>query len=127
MVDTLMAHFAEIDENNIVVRVIVLDDSKEANGAKWCKSRLGGTWVQTSRHTSAGVNSRNGAAPIRKNYAGPGYTYDKQRDAFIPPKSYQSWELDEETCVWKAPVQEPKDGKSHYWDEDRLAWAEDGK
>lgn len=105
-----MAHFAEIDANSIVKRVIVVPDSEEANGAAWCANLLGGTWVQTS------YNGR-----IRKNYAGIGFTYDATRDAFIPPKPYPSWVLNEATCRWEAPVPMPPGGP-WVWDESTQDW-----
>jgi hypothetical protein len=110
-----MAHFAEIDQNNTVLRVTVVHDSLEANGAQWCHDTLGGTWVQTS------YNGR-----IRKNYAGVGYTYDPARDAFIPPNpGFPSWTLDEATCQWVPPVPMPTDGM-YVWDESTLAWSQIG-
>ena len=105
-----MAHFAQIDSSNIVQRVIVVPDSEEANGAAWCANLLGGTWVQTS------YNRR-----IRKNYAGIGFTYDATRDAFIPPKPYPSWVLNEATCRWEAPVPMPPGGPWE-WDEGAQDW-----
>lgn len=105
-----MAHFAQIDSSNIVHRVIVVPDSEEANGAAWCANLLGGTWVQTS------YNGR-----IRKNYAGIGFTYDATRDAFIPPKPYPSWVLNEATCRWEAPVPMPPGGP-WVWDESTQDW-----
>ena len=105
-----MAHFAEIDSQNIVQRVIVVPDSEEANGAAWCANLLGGSWVQTS------YNGR-----IRKNYAGIGFTYDATRDAFIPPKPYPSWVLNEATCRWDAPVPMPPGGP-WVWDESTESW-----
>lgn len=87
-----MAHFAELNENNIVIRVIVVADEYETDGENWCHNFAGGKWKQTS------YNAR-----IRKNYAGIGYTYDEERDAFIPPKPYPDCILDKETCQWKAP------------------------
>ncbi|MFZ3043830.1 MAG: hypothetical protein WA058_01845 [Minisyncoccia bacterium] len=87
-----MAHFAELDEHNIVLRVIVVADEHEADGENWCHNFAGGRWKQTS------YNGR-----IRKNYAGIGYTYDEARDAFIPPQPGSDWILDEATCRWKAP------------------------
>ena len=105
-----MAHFAEIDSSNIVQRVIVVPDSEEANGAAWCANLLGGTWVQTS------YNGR-----IRKNYAGIGFTFDPVRDAFIPPKPYPSWVLDEATCQWEAPIPMPSGGPWE-WDEETEDW-----
>lgn len=106
-----MAHFAEIDENNNVLRVIVVDDSYESYGDIWCKNLFGGTWLQTS------YNNR-----IRKNFAGIGYKYDPLRDAFIPPKNYESWILDENICQWKAPIEMPNDGYYYSWNENTLSW-----
>ena len=105
-----MAHFAELDDNNIVLRVIVVSDDNEADGENWCKNLLGGRWKQTSYNNN-----------IRKNYAAIGFTYDESRDAFIPPQSYPSWTLDETTCKWKAPVDYPSDGKPYKWEES-LTW-----
>ena len=105
-----MAHFAELDDNNIVLRVIVVSNDNEADGENWCKNLLGGRWKQTSYNNN-----------IRKNYAAIGFTYDESRDAFIPPQSYPSWILDESTCSWKAPVDYPSDGKQYKWEES-LIW-----
>lgn len=105
-----MAHFAEIDANNIVQRVIVVPDAEEANGAAWCASLLGGTWLQTS------YNGR-----IRKNFAGVGYSYDSVRDAFVPPQPYPSWVLNDSTCRWEAPVPMPTNG-IWVWDEEEGDW-----
>ena len=114
-----MAHFACL-ENNIVTKVIVvanqdiLDEQgqeSEQKGIDFCSNLLGGTWKQTSYNGN-----------IRKNYAGVGYTYDEGRDAFIPPKPYNSWLLDEDTCQWKAPVDYPTDDKRYTWNEETLAW-----
>jgi hypothetical protein len=82
-------------------------------GYQWLIDNLGGTWIQTSYN-----------ANIRKNYAGIGFTYDEDRDAFIPPKPYDSWVLDEETCIWVAPVQMPSDGTDYDWDEQAGDWVE---
>lgn len=111
-----MAHFAEIVDG-IVQRVIVAD-TKE-----WCETALGGTWVQTSYNTHGGEHALGGT-PLRKNYAGIGYTYDEARDAFIPPKPFESWTLNEDTCLWDAPVPMPTDGKLYDWDESTQAWVE---
>jgi hypothetical protein len=105
-----MAHFAEIDADNIVQRVIVVPDEHEADGAAWCANLLGGTWIQTSYN-----------ATIRKNYAGIGYSYDAVRDAFIAPRPYRSWILNESTCRWEAPTPMPSGGP-WYWDEDTGEW-----
>lgn len=117
-----MAHFAEIDENNVVLRVVVVNNKdildvdgneKEHIGATFLEKLLGGTWKQTSYNGN-----------MRKNYAGMGYTFDVQRDAFIPPKPFASWVLNEVTCQWKAPVDLPDDKKMYYWDEPTLSWIE---
>lgn len=118
-----MAHFAELDNNNIVVRVIVVADENEADGENWCRNLLGGFWKKTSYNTQAGVHL-TGGTPFRKNYAGIGYSYDPTRDAFIPPKPFNSWVLNETTCVWDPPTPMPSDGKLYRWDEDTLAWIE---
>jgi hypothetical protein len=119
-----MAHWAEIDENNIVTRVLVVADDK-TDGQAFLADELGlgGTWKQTSYNTSAGEH-RNGGTPFRKNYAGIGFTYDSVRDAFIPPKPFASWTLDEETCIWAAPTPMPTDGKIYTWDEATTSWKE---
>lgn len=116
-----MAHFAEIDENNIVLRVVVTDNNKPDEGHGWLVRALGGTWVKTSYNTNAGVH-RLGGEPFRKNFAGIGYTFDADRDAFIPPKPYESWVLDEETCLWESPVPYPEDGLVYEWDEATVDW-----
>ena len=122
-----MAHFAEIDENNIVIRVLVTDnnDPNGDEGYQWLIHTFGGRWVQTSYNTLAGVHLIGGT-PFRKNYAGIGYTYDEQRDAFIPPKPYESWVLNEDTCLWGAPIPAPNDGKLYNWDENTQQWVEIG-
>ena len=127
-----MAHFVEIDASNIVIRGVVLDDKDtqdesgdevESVGAKYLSDGFGGTWKRTSYNTSGGVHSLDGT-PFRKNYAGIGFTYDKTRDAFIPPKPYDSWILNEDTCQWDAPVTYPDDGKQYIWNEETEAWDE---
>lgn len=110
-----MAHFAEIDGDNVVTRVLVVPDAQENRGHEYLATDLGlgGTWVQTSYN-----------ATIRKNYAGIGYTFDSGRDAFIPPKPYASWVLNEATCNWDAPVARPEDDKMYTWDEATTSWIE---
>ena len=123
-----MAHFAEIGLNNTVLQVIVVHNNElldengveqEYKGASFCRNLFGGTWIQTSYN-----------AKIRKNYAGVGFTYDSQRDAFIPPKPFASWVLNEETCQWNAPVPVPADAgtgeppKRYNWDEPTISWKE---
>lgn len=117
---TNMTHFAEIDEKGIVKRVVVADQEFIDSG------RVGNpkNWIQTSYNTRGGEHNLGGS-PLRKNYAGIGYTYDRQRDAFIPPKQFDSWILDEQTCQWRAPKEEPQDGKSYIWSEEKQKWEED--
>ena len=111
-----MAHFAQVI-NGYVQQVIVADQDVIDSGA------FGSGWVQTSYNTYGGKHLMGGT-PFRKNYAGIGYTYDAQRDAFIPPKPYNSWTLDEDTCLWQPPVARPTDGKMYDWDEATLSWIE---
>ena len=124
-----MAHWAEIDEENIVVRVLVGDNNDPAGdeGYSWLVNNLGGTWVKTSYNTYGGVH-REGGVPLRKNYAGVGFTYDAERDAFIPPKPFESWVLDEDTCLWEAPIPKPADPDNpdakYQWDETLVNWVE---
>lgn len=100
-----MSHWAELDENNIVLRVVVGDNNEPDEGYQWLIDNLGGRWVQTSYNTFEGQHSLGGI-PLRKNYAGVGYTYDETRDAFISPKPQPesnekgAWQLDEDTCGW---------------------------
>jgi hypothetical protein len=105
-----MSHWAEIDENNIVLRVLVGNNSESDEGEAFMNS-LGGTWVKTSYNGN-----------IRKNFAGIGMSYDAERDAFIAPQPYPSWILDEETCCWQAPVAYPTDGIMYKWDEQTTDW-----
>ena len=120
-----MAHFAEIDENNIVTRVLVVGDDQENRGQEFLANDLGlgGTWKKTSYNTVGGVHS-NGGTPFRKNYAGIGFTFDEARDAFIPPKPFNSWILNEDTCLWESPVSYPNDGKLYTWNEENTTWVE---
>jgi hypothetical protein len=105
-----MSHWAEIDENNTVLRVLVGNNSEPDEGEAFMNS-LGGTWVKTSYNGN-----------IRKNFAGIGYTYDAGRDAFIPTKPYESWLLNEDTCLWEAPVPYPTDGVMYTWNEELADW-----
>ena len=114
-----MAHFAKI-EDGIVTQVNVVDEEYfHANR----ETRYTGQWVQTSYNTQGGIHLLGGT-PLRKNYAGIGYTYDETRDAFIPPKPFNSWLLNEDTCQWDAPVAYPTDGKMYQWDEEQQQWTE---
>ena len=108
-----MAHFAELNENNIVLRVVVVDDDYEADGENWCNNFFGGTWKQTSYNET-----------IRKNYAGIGFIYDETRDAFIPISPFNSWVLNEDTCKWESPIPYPDDDKNYTWNEDIINWIE---
>ena len=124
-----MSHFAKLDDNNIVTFVTVgrqEDDGKEAE----LTARTGDTYKQTSYNTRGGVHydpetgepSADQSKALRFNYAGIGYTYDEERDAFIPPKPFESWVLDEATCLWSAPVPTPEDGQRYVWNETAGEW-----
>jgi hypothetical protein len=115
-----MAHFAKLNDDNVVTQVITVaneqivdsnGNEQEQIGIDFCISLFGGTWKQTSFNNN-----------IRKNYAGIGFAYDESRDAFIAPKPYNSWVLNESTCRWSAPVDMPEDDKKYLWDEERLSW-----
>jgi hypothetical protein len=108
-----MSHFAELDENNIVLRVLVGDNNLPNEGYDWFVENLGGTWVQTSY---------NGT--IRKNFAGIGFTYDEELDAFIAPQPFESWTLNTQTAQWVSPIPYPQDGRIYQWDEENLNWKE---
>lgn len=112
-----MSHFAEIDENNIVIRVLVIEQDVLDAGVVGDPKN----WVQTSYNTYAGVHLLGGT-PLRKNYAGVGYTYDIQRDAFIPPKPFDNYVLNEETCQWEPPIDMPNDGNLYIWDDINIGW-----
>lgn len=117
-----MAHFAKLDENNIVVFVTVGRDEDNGKEAE-LTARTGDVYRQTSYNTIGGVHLLGGT-PFRKNYAGIGYTYDEQRDAFIPPQPFPSWVLNEDSCIWYAPVPKPTDDKLYSWDEATTSWVE---
>lgn len=111
-----MSHFARVNAQGIVEQVIVaeqdfIDTLPDAS-----------SWVQTSYNTRGGEHPEG--RPLRKNYAGIGYTYDAGRDAFLPPKPYSKWVLNETTCLWNAPIQYPNDGKLYMWDDGAGNWAE---
>jgi len=113
-----MSHWAELDADNKVIRVLVGDNNDPAGdeGYSWLVNNLGGRWVKTSYNAAT-----NG---FRKNYAGIGFTYDEERDAFIGPKPYPSSVLDETTCNWVPPISYPTDGKRYDWSEEDVNWKE---
>lgn len=115
-----MAHFAEIDENNIVQRVVVINNNilldsnsneQESLGVEFCTQTFGGTWKQTSYNSN-----------IRKNFASLGYSYNSSIDAFVPPKPFDSWVLDTEIAEYVAPVDRPNDGNQYTWNEETTSW-----
>jgi hypothetical protein len=121
-----MAHYACLDKDNIVVDVIVGEDEETENGIGWeqhYQQIIGLNCKRTSYNTRAGVHINNGTA-FRKNYAGIGYSYNQELDAFIPPKPYPSWLLDEATCLWHPPIPMPQDDKHYIWDETVINWVE---
>jgi hypothetical protein len=123
-----MAHYAFIDENNIVTEVIVGRGEDEvvdgiSDWEAYYADVRGQRCLRTSYNTKAGQHS-NGGTPFRGNYAGVGYVYDEALDAFIPPQPYPSWVLNGETFLWEAPIPYPSDGKDYIWDESAVAWVE---
>lgn len=115
-----MAHFAQLDESNIVIQIIVVHNNElidngvesEAKGIAFCQSLFGGNWKQTSYNNN-----------FRKQYSGVGYSYNAESDVFVAPSPFASWSLDD-NFDWQAPVEYPTDGKSYYWSEDELNWIE---
>ena len=120
-----MAHYAFLNSDNIVTEVITGKDEGQdgIDWEQWYGEFRGQPCKRTSYNTSGGVHS-SGGTPFRKNYAGLGYRYDEARDAFIPPKPFASWVLNEDTCLWDAPVAHPNDGKFYSWDEEAQNWVE---
>ena len=120
-----MAHYAFLDDNNTVTEVIPgVSEDEQIEGKTpedWYGEFRGQTCKRTSYNTKGGVHSLGGT-PFRKNAAGIGYTYDETRDAFIPPKPYPSWTLNETTCLWDAPVAYPNDGNIYQWNEETTSW-----
>ena len=124
-----MAHYAFLNDNNIVTEVItgVDEDAKDdlpdefSSWEEFYADFRGQTCKRTSYNTYGGVHN-NGGTPFRKNYAGIGYSYDQTKNAFIPPKPYPSWTLDETTCLWESPVVYPDDEKQYKWNEDTTSW-----
>lgn len=111
-----MSHFAHIDQDNIVDNVIVADQDFIDSGLVGDPAE----WVQTSYNTRGNKHPEN--KPLRKNYAGIGYTYDPVRDAFIPPSPFGSWVLNETSCLWDAPIPYPTDGSAYCWNEQTISW-----
>jgi hypothetical protein len=116
-----MAHYAFLDENNIVTEVITGKEEGNFNWEQQYGSFRGQVCKRTSFNTIGGVH-KLGGTPFRKNYAGIGYTYDETRDAFIAPKPFNSWILNEDTCLWNAPVAYPQDNNRYNWNEQTLSW-----
>ena len=121
-----MAHFAKLGTGNIIEKVVVVSNDiapTEQAGIDFLNNLYGtsNVWKQTSYNTYGGEH-KLGGTPFRKNFAGVGFKYDQTRDAFIPPKSYNSWILNEETCQWDAPVVKPDDGQRYFWNEDTQQW-----
>jgi hypothetical protein len=118
-----MAHYAFLDGSNIVTEVITGKNEGEEgiDWEQWYGEFRGQVCKRTSYNTQGGVHSEGGT-PFRKNYAGIGYTYDEARDAFIPPKPFASWLLNEETCLWEAPAPHPADGGFYSWNEEDQEW-----
>ena len=121
-----MAHFAKLDSNNVVTEVVVVHNdvaTSESAGGDFLNNLYGtnDTWKQTSYNTKKGQHTKGGT-PFRKNFAGKGYTYDASRDAFIPPKPYNSWTLNETPCLWEAPVAKPGGDNIYEWNEDTTSW-----
>ena len=108
-----MSHWAEIDENNTVIRVLVgnNNDPNGDEGYKWLVDNLGGTWIQTSYNNN-----------FRARFAGPGFTYDPEKDIFLAPPPYEQWVLNEDTAEWEPPFPQPDDGTDYYWSESDEDW-----
>jgi hypothetical protein len=118
-----MGHFANVNENSIVINVVVMNDENPQESASFLETRLGGTWIQTSYNTQAGQHLQGGT-PLRKNFAGIGSLYSLELDAFFSPSPYESWVLNEESCTWEAPIPYPKDDKDYRWNEPTTSWVE---
>lgn len=120
-----MSNWAEVNENNIVVRVLACGNAPAVpdEGESWLQNTVGGKWIKTSYNTIAGEHLRGGV-PLRKNYAGIGYSYVEHLDAFIPPRPYASWILNEIKGIWEPPIEIPEDATStnYYWDEESTSW-----
>ena len=126
-----MAHYAFLDENNIVTMVIVgkEEGEEDTDWEQWYGNYAGVACKQTSYNTRGGIhygqdNQPDNGTPFRKNYAGIGFIYDAERDAFVNPKPFPSWMLNEDTCQWESPVPYPTDNRKYTWDENTLSWLE---
>jgi hypothetical protein len=125
-----MSHWAEINDDGVVVNVAIGNDSEPNEGESFFQDVVGGNWAKTSINTRGGVHydpetgepSEDQSKALRFNYAGIGFTYDAERDAFIPPKNFNSWILNENTCLWEAPIPYPEDGGVYIWDEESTSW-----
>jgi hypothetical protein len=113
-----MSHFAKVLDSKVVSVIVAEPEFFET-----FVDSSPGEWIQTSYNTYGGVH-KNGGTPLRKNYAGIGFTYDRVKDAFIPPKPFASWTLNDDTCLWEAPVPMPDDGKNYKWIESTTSWLE---
>lgn len=130
-----MAHFAKIGLNNKVIQIVRISNDElldsngnevEINGVNFLTQLTGwAIWKQTSYNTQRGVHLDSDGTPLRKNFAGIGFTYDEDRDAFIPPKPFASWTLNESTCMWDPPTPHPNDGKLYDWNEGTTSWDSD--
>ena len=124
-----MSHWAEIDNNNLVVRVTTGNNADEDEGYQWLINNLGGRWVKASYNTYQGVHI-NGGTPLRKNYPGVGFTYNEDLDAFIPPKEFSSWVLNNDKGIWEPPIPYPGEVLNdpfvvkveYIWDENSVSW-----
>jgi hypothetical protein len=116
-----MSHWALLDDENVVISVVVGDDSQDDEGLSWLESVIPGRWVKTSYNTEGGQH-KLGGIPFRKNYAGIGMIYDESRDAFIGIQPYDSWILNEETAQWEPPNPYPNDGFNYIWNEKTVSW-----
>jgi hypothetical protein len=125
-----MAHYAFLDENNVVTEVIVGKEEADFDWEQQYGLFRGQVCKRTSYNTRSGIYydaetnqpAADQSKAFRKNYAGIGYTYDQQKDAFIPPKPYDSWVLNEDSCIWQSPISYPDDGQSYEWDESSTSW-----
>jgi hypothetical protein len=123
-----MAHYAQVVDGKVKQVIVAPEDRSEFIDEH--EKNTAGKWIQTSYNTRGGVHydpetgEPDGKEPLRKNFAGKGYRYDEKRDAFIPPKPYESWKLNEETCLWEPPVPRPDDGELYNWNEEKQEWEE---